>query len=109
MSATHTVHGTHANRGPRFSASDRPLPLTEARMTSRARVQLAASIIAVYGLAALAIVAPMATLALLVGAVVVVALIAGMSRLADRTAKSWGPPAHEECHSASPRMTREGT
>jgi len=100
MSGIHTTHRI-AHDGPRFSASDRPLPPTEARMTSRARAQLVASITVVYGLAALAIVAPTATLALLTGI-----LLWGMFHRADRSARSWDDQSSRASHPASRGVTR---
>jgi hypothetical protein len=107
MSGIDTTHHPLPHQGPRFSASDRPLPPTEARMTSRARIQLAAAIIAVYGLAALAVVAPAATLAVLLTVAVGGAALWGVFQLADRKARSWGIPAPEGSHPASPRVTQE--
>jgi hypothetical protein len=106
MSGIHTTRGAHAHDGPRFSASDRPLPPTEARMTSRARAQLAASIIVVYGLVALAVVAPTATLTLLLAVAVIGAVIGGMFQLADRGARVWGETVRRASRPASHRLTR---
>ena len=109
MSGIHSTHRAPAHAGPRFSASDRPLPKTEARMTRKSRAWLWASILVVYGLAALAIVAPTATLALLLGAVVAGGVLWGMHHLADRGARSWGAGLPRATDPAPRDVTRRDT
>jgi hypothetical protein len=102
----HSRHGAHANHGPRFSASDRPLPPRTARTTLGARTRIAAGLAVVVGLMTLGIVAPTATLGLLLAVVVTSAVIGGMFQLADRGARSWGAMAHRTSHPLSRRATR---
>jgi len=90
MFDTHTTHGGHTHHGPRFSASDRPLPPTEARTTSRARVRIPAVIAAVVLFMALGILAPTVTLTVLLAVVASGAVLWGVLHLADRGARSWG-------------------
>src|SRR5690349_3818025 len=106
MSAIHATHHAHAPDGPRFSASDRPLPPTESRTTWSARAWLWGSIVVVYALAALAIVAPTMTLALLLGAAVAGAVIWIMFRLLDRRVKSLGAEPSRARHASPHRATR---
>jgi hypothetical protein len=106
MSAIHTTHRSHAHDGPRFSASDRPLPPQTARTTLTTRTRLAAGIAVVVGLMALGIVAPTATLALLLAALVTGAALGGMFQLADRGARSWGATSRRPGDPASRRLTR---
>ena len=101
-----TAHAGHAHHGPRFSASDRPLPPTESRTTWRAQARLWGSIVVVYALAALAIVAPTVTLALLLGAVVAGAVIWTMFRLLDRRVKALGAESSRASHASPHRATR---
>jgi len=102
MSGIHSTHRTHAHDGPRFSASDRPLPPTRARPTLRGGARLSASILGVILLAVLALVAPAAMLLLLVTG----GVLWGVFQLADRSARSWAAESPRDSHPAPRRATR---
>ena len=104
MSGIHTTYGAHdarAHHGPRYSASDRPLPPLEARTPSGARTRLSVAIIAVDVLMALGILAPTPTLGMLLAVVATGAVLWGAFDLADRKARSWGDAARRASHRAS--------